>query len=189
MDAGGSDRPARHAIQEIAQELGLPVIHLRLILLLGGEAQEGRSLHRPEGLDQDRVLGLGLVEDDVDPDRPGIEPVDRAQRVGEQFAVERRSLAEHGQGLVVEGDEHDPLVLVDPFRRLDEAQVVERPLGIARKGDAIVPAVAGGEQGDEDDPERGEHPQRADLPERSAQSLMPGRLSGLVGHLPPPKEG
>ena len=63
-------------------------------------------------LDQLGVLGLGLIDQDVDADRPRAHRVDRAQRPRQHAPVERRALAELLQGLVIVGDEDDPSVLL-----------------------------------------------------------------------------
>jgi hypothetical protein len=147
-DAGRLDRPGRRLLQESAQELLLPDLDLLRVARIGRKAEIDRRLQPPQGLDQQRILLLRLIDQDIDGDPLRVHRIHRGERLGERAPVERRAFFHPLQRLVGENDQSDPLVLIDLRGGEDDAGVVERPLGIAgeregpsRSGRTAAPAA------------------------------------------------
>ena len=101
------------------------------------------------------------------------------ERPGQHSPVERRALAELLQRLVIIGDEDDSVVLLErPLGGAVEAQVVERPLGVAEQ--RHVPVEAGDVEAGGDEEQGGEQADPADLPEIAPEPRVPAAF-----HHPP----
>jgi hypothetical protein len=107
-----------------------------------------RRVHLAQRCDELVVFVLRLVEQDVDADRLGAESVEIGQRLRQEPAVERRTLARLDEGLVGVDHEQDALVRGDHRVAGIAAPVVERLFRLAggrrgplatRKG-RVIPA-------------------------------------------------
>jgi len=136
-DAGRLHWPGCDLLLEILKKLLLPEHHLVFSGTGRGISQESWRPDFLKRLDDRRILGLWLVDQDVDADCLGLETVDPRQRLGKNGAVERRALARRGKRLVGIDDHDDAAVLIDLFRRQHLPPVIQRPLGLDRKRDAI----------------------------------------------------
>ena len=94
-------------------------------------------IDRLDDEDKLRVFRLRLVDQNVDPDRPGAKPVDIGQGTGEDCAVERRSLGGRPQRVLRIGNEDDALVLNDGRFAYALAPVEQCALGVGSDRDGF----------------------------------------------------
>ncbi len=94
------------------------------------KAELHRGLHVAEGVDQDRIVGLRLIDQHVDRDALRAHPVEIGQRRRQDAAVERRDVAGQLQCAIGVDDHHDPVVLGHARRGDQHTHVVECAFGI-----------------------------------------------------------
>ena len=99
--------------EEGVEEFLLPDLDVLGIMRVGGVADPHRGLHRLQCGDQLGIIGLSLVEQDIDADRLGAHRVEVGQRIGQRGAVERRAFAGALLAVRNERDEQDALFLRD----------------------------------------------------------------------------
>jgi hypothetical protein len=184
----GRSGPGLRLADEAAEELLLPILDIIGIGRVGGEGEVRRRLHPPEGIDQQRVFRLRLIDEDIDADPLGVHCVQRGERLGQHLAIERRALADFLERLIVEHHHHDAFVLADPRRRRDEAHVVERAFSVVGERDG--PAIARESQAEQQEEDRADEADRADLPQRPLHPRLPrGRPNRFWLHERPPAAG
>ena len=102
--------------EEIIEKFLLPRDHVGRIVADGRIAEIGRCLHVAECFDQQVVIGLRLVDQDIDADGFRLHRVELGERLRQGRSVEGRSLAGVPLGVSVERHHDDTRVLRDLAR-------------------------------------------------------------------------
>jgi hypothetical protein len=142
-DRGLSDVGIVDRLDEGVHELLLPDLDVIAVVGIGGIAEPDRRLHLVKRFDEHQIVGLRLVDQNIDTDRLRAHRVDVGQRIGEGRAIERRALAGGALRVRREGDKDNALVLVDGAleRREQRPHVIQGPLRIDGEGNGLGFAV------------------------------------------------
>src|SRR5207253_9331902 len=98
---------------------------------MGPESKEGRRPQPAESGNQFLILGLRLIDQDIDADRTRLHPVYRPKSAGERSPVQRGPFPQVAKYIVIVDDQGDARVglIADP-RTGVEPEIVKPSLGI-----------------------------------------------------------
>ena len=168
-DARRPDRAHGDLLLEILQKFLLPQHDLVFSRAGRGIGEECRAVHSLKCGNDRWILGLWLVDQDVDANGLWLEPIDPLERLGQYGPVERRSLAGRRKRLVGIDDHHDPVILVHLGRRENLPPIEERAFCLDRQRQ--FPGVAGKEHGSRQEQDGQEKAPQTELAQACSRSL------------------